>query len=296
MATRSDPRDVSRLWLDSEAGQPGWLETIAQIYDAYTIYHQSPGQEQAVFDGASGASEPRSERLLRRLLTECALPANGRLLDIGCGNGVLLRTFSGIAPTWTLAGADLDDRHRATVEQIPGVVRFYAGPAEQIPDQFDVITMQHVLEHVPEPVDLLGKLSERLNPGAVLFIQIPNILDNPFDLMVVDHSSHFAPDTVRSAVERVGLRPVVLATDWAPRNSPSSQPPPRDRLARRLARERLALLSSSWMGVSAGWPRQRWMRRWQRAAARSACWERRSPRRGWRTCWMARCSSSRTRT
>jgi hypothetical protein len=64
---------------------------------------------------------------------------------------------------------------------------------------------------------LLGKLSKRLNPGSVLFIQIPNVLDNPFDLMVVDHSSHFAPDTVRSAVERAGLRPVVLATDWAPK-------------------------------------------------------------------------------
>jgi SAM-dependent methyltransferase len=154
---------------------------------------------------------------LRRLLAECRLPERGTLLDIGCGNGVLLRTFSGIAPEWTLAGADLDDRHQATVEQIPGVVKFYAGPAEEIPDQFDVITMQHVLEHIPEPVDLLGKLAQRLNPGGVLFIEIPNILDNPFDLMVVDHSSHFAPATVRTAVERAGLRAAALATDWAPK-------------------------------------------------------------------------------
>lgn len=203
--------------LIQKPGDAEWLATIAQVYDAYTIYHQSPGAEQAVFDGASGVSAPRSERLLRRLLAERRLPERGRLLDIGCGNGVLLRTFSGIAPDWTLAGADLDDRHRATVEAIPGVERFYAGPAEEIPDQFDVITMQHVLEHVPEPVDVLGKLAGRLNPGGVLFIQVPNILDNPFDLMVVDHSSHFAPATVRTAVERAGLRPEVLATDWAPK-------------------------------------------------------------------------------
>jgi 2-polyprenyl-3-methyl-5-hydroxy-6-metoxy-1,4-benzoquinol methylase len=196
---------------------PDWLATIARVYDAYTIYHQSPGAEQAVFDTASGQSAPRSQRLLSRLLAACKLPAAGRLLDIGCGNGVLLRTFASLAPTWTLAGADLDDRHREAVLRIPGVDRFYAGPAEEIADRFDVITMQHVVEHLPQPVDLLSRLGHILNPGGLLFIQIPNILDNPFDLLVVDHASHFAPATIETTVRRAGLRPVVLATDWAPK-------------------------------------------------------------------------------
>src|SRR3954452_16182594 len=174
--------------LIQKPSSPEWLATIAEVYDAYAIYHQSPGAEQAVFDSASGQSAPRSQRLLSRMLTECQLPSAGRLLDIGCGHGVLLRTFSSLAPGWTLAGADLDDRHRETVLGIPGVDRFYAGPAEEIGDQFDVITMQHVLEHVPEPVDLLSRLGRLLNPGGLLFIQVPNILDNPFDLMVVEHS------------------------------------------------------------------------------------------------------------
>jgi 2-polyprenyl-3-methyl-5-hydroxy-6-metoxy-1,4-benzoquinol methylase len=194
-----------------------WLATIAEVYDAYTIYHQSPGAEQAVFDGASGQSAPRSQRLLSRLLSECRLPAAGRLLDIGCGNGVLLRTFAALAPGWTLAGADLDERHRETVLAIAGVDRFYAGPAEEIADTFDVITMQHVVEHLPRPVELLARLGELLNPGGLLFIQVPNILENPFDLAVVDHASHFAPDTMLTTIQRAGLRPIVLATDWAPK-------------------------------------------------------------------------------
>src|SRR3954468_19653096 len=69
-----------------------WRATIAQGYDAYAIYHQSPGAGQAGFDCASGQSLPRSQRLLSRLFSECGLAAQGRLLDIGCGNGVLLRT------------------------------------------------------------------------------------------------------------------------------------------------------------------------------------------------------------
>jgi 2-polyprenyl-3-methyl-5-hydroxy-6-metoxy-1,4-benzoquinol methylase len=203
--------------LIQKVGSAAWFETIAQVYDAYTIYHQSNGAEQAVFDGASGAGTPRSVRLLQRLVAECALPSVGRLLDIGCGNGVLLRSFSALAPGWTLAGADLDDRHRATVESIPGVDRFYAGPAEEIEDRFDVITLQHVLEHVPEPVDLLQHLGRLLNPGGLIFIQVPNIAENPFDLMVVDHSSHFSPATARTTVVLAGPRPVILATDWAPK-------------------------------------------------------------------------------
>src|SRR5688572_25397086 len=60
---------------------PDWYDTISQVYGAYTIYHQSSdGAEQAVFDRTSGLSAPRSVRLLRRLMTECALPARGRLL------------------------------------------------------------------------------------------------------------------------------------------------------------------------------------------------------------------------
>jgi 2-polyprenyl-3-methyl-5-hydroxy-6-metoxy-1,4-benzoquinol methylase len=194
-----------------------WEQAVAQVYDEYTIYHQSPGAEQTVFDQASGVGTPRSVRLLQRLFAECDLPASGRLLDIGCGNGVLLRNVSSLAPTWALAGADLDDRHRATVESIPGVERFYAGPAESIQDRFDVITLQHVLEHVPEPAGLLSHLGRLLSPGGLIFVQVPNIAENPFDLMVVDHTSHFSPETARTTVRRSGQRTAILATNWAPK-------------------------------------------------------------------------------
>src|SRR4051794_24828806 len=38
--------------LIQKPSSPEWLATIAEVYEAYTIYHQSPGAEQAVFDGA----------------------------------------------------------------------------------------------------------------------------------------------------------------------------------------------------------------------------------------------------
>jgi 2-polyprenyl-3-methyl-5-hydroxy-6-metoxy-1,4-benzoquinol methylase len=194
-----------------------WDATIAAVYEAYTIYHQSDGAEQEVFDPASGASASRSSRLLGRLFAERLLPAEGRMLDIGCGTGGLIRTFSALAPGWRLAGHDLDSRHRESVLRIRGVERYYTGPVADIRDRFDLITMQHVLEHIPDPVDLLRHVRELLNPGGLLFVQVPNALDNPFDLMVVDHASHYTTDTVRAAMALAGLAPVVLATDWSPK-------------------------------------------------------------------------------
>src|SRR5687768_15566151 len=68
---------------------PKFLDEIQEIYRTYQIYHQSAGAEQQVFAGAAG--ESRSTALLRNASGALALSSEGRLLDIGCGNGALLR-------------------------------------------------------------------------------------------------------------------------------------------------------------------------------------------------------------
>jgi hypothetical protein len=104
-----------------------WQDESKQIYEAYTIYHQSKGVEQSVFDQASGQATSRSTRLVQRLQKEIRWPASGRLMDIGCGNGALLRAFSGLAKGWTLAGLEVNDHYRSTVESIERVERLYTG-------------------------------------------------------------------------------------------------------------------------------------------------------------------------
>lgn len=100
--------------------------------------------------------------------------ANERLLDLGCGNGAfLLRARSA---GWDVVGVDLDPKAvEAACSQ--GLDVRLGGVEELDPadEQFDVITLAHVIEHVHHPVELLRACYRLLKPGGVLWIDTPNI-------------------------------------------------------------------------------------------------------------------------
>lgn len=198
---------------------PLWEAEVGRIYADYEIYHQSAGAEQGVFDAASGIMAARSERLLSRLWTELTLPAQGRLLDVGCGNGALLRGCHTVAPGWELVGTELSDQHRAAVAALPGVTNFHSGPAAEVPGTFDLVTMSHVLEHIPSPVAFLRSLRPRLAPGGLLVVEVPDLTRNPFDLPVADHATHFLPETAAAIVADAGYDVLTRTGDWVPKET-----------------------------------------------------------------------------
>ena len=194
-----------------------WSAEVRDIYRAYSIYHQSEGVEQRVFEQHSGRSCSRSSRLLERLRTHVQLPESGRLLDVGCGNGALLRTFSRFAPRWSLAGTELDEKYRAVVESIDRVQALYTCSVDRIPGTFDLITLIHVLEHIPDPRDLLERLWGKLELNGLLVVQVPDYQQNPFDLVVADHCTHFTALTAKELIHNAGYEVPSVATDWVPR-------------------------------------------------------------------------------
>lgn len=194
-----------------------WQTEIERIYEAYSIYHQSNGVEQTVFEQGSGRASSRSVHLLERLRTHVQLPERGRLLDIGCGNGAFLRTFGRLAPLWSLVGTELNDTYRPVVESIDGVEAFYTCATDQVPGTFDLITMMHVLEHIPAPRDFLTRLRNKLKLGGLLVLEIPDYLQNPFDLLIVDHCTHFTAATVEALIQSAGFEVISVATDWVPK-------------------------------------------------------------------------------
>jgi SAM-dependent methyltransferase len=209
-----------------------WRKESATIYQNYTIYHQGGGAEQNVFE-SSGLGTARSDRLLAALKGLDEMPRTGRLLDLGCGNGGFLKSFNRHFPEWQLAGLEWDDRYRSQVESLPRVQRLYTGSLTEVPGQFDAISMLHVLEHIEAPRQQLEKVKAKLKPGGVLIIQLPYYVENPFELFVADHASHFDSQTILALLDLASLRVDHVETQWVPkelsivaRNSPPvpSQP------------------------------------------------------------------------
>jgi SAM-dependent methyltransferase len=193
---------------------PGWRDEIKQIYDGYAIYHQGAGAEQAVFDQTSGAAQARSDRLIGRLAEAIDFPEHGRALDIGCGNGAFLRAFARMRSQWTLIGTEVSDRNRVAVETIPQLQRFHIGDFDSLDGTFDFVSLVHVLEHVESPVTFLGRLRSRIAERGRVFIEVPFYRDNPFDLLIADHATHFTPAVLTCVLQAAGFTVDTIAIDW----------------------------------------------------------------------------------
>lgn len=189
-----------------------FLKECAAIYDTYEVYYQAQGEEQKVFEQLSGLSASRSELILRRLMETIHLEPEGRLIDIGCGNGNLLRSFGRLMPDWLLAGHELNEKCKEEVSGIHNVYTFYSGDLDAIDETFDVITLIHCLEHIVHPKDFLGKIRQRLAVSGYLVIQVPDYTRNPFDLAIADHCTHFDPDSIQSLLGSAGFRVVYVAS------------------------------------------------------------------------------------
>lgn len=194
-----------------------WLKEVEIIYDQYEIYSQSGGVEQSAFDQLTGAAQSRPAKLLDWLTRGGHIPPEGKLLDIGCGNGAFLRVFGSVYPNWSMTGLELNDRNQAVVEAIPGVELLHVGSVESLPGQFNLITLIHALEHIPDPVRFLNTLKGKLLPRGVLLIEVPNLKNSIFDVLVADHCTHFTADTLAKVIEKTPLAVIELEEDFVPK-------------------------------------------------------------------------------
>ena len=99
----------------------------------------------------------------------------GRLLDVGCGRGGLLRAARDRG--WRPTGCDVDPE---TVRRIAERhdLEIHAGELADLPladRSFDVVAMNHVLEHLKDPGPAIDRVQSLLRPGGLLFVALPNI-------------------------------------------------------------------------------------------------------------------------
>ena len=99
--------------------------------------------------------------------------AGMRLLDVGSGNGHFLDFARKCG--WQVAGVDLDEQAVAAGRSRGLDIRNGTIEAIGADEQFDGITMGHVIEHVFDPHALLAACYQRLKPGGWIWVDTPNI-------------------------------------------------------------------------------------------------------------------------
>jgi 2-polyprenyl-3-methyl-5-hydroxy-6-metoxy-1,4-benzoquinol methylase len=139
----------------------------------------------------------------------------GRLLDIGCGNGGYLALMQALG--WEVAGIETDPVAADLARSSLGAP-VHTGTIDDAPMEkasFDAVTVVHVLEHVADPADFLGRAAGFLKPGGRLVAVMPNIgslghrlfREDWYHLDPPRHFSAFSPRTLaRCAVKAGGLR------------------------------------------------------------------------------------------
>ncbi len=137
------------------------------------------------------------------------------ILDIGCGTGLFLHLAheAGLY----VRGIELSDsaveyaRARYGLDVHHGTLK-----NAELPDEsFDIVTMWHVLEHLPNPVEALRRVARVLRPGGLLLLGVPNIDSIEarifgrrwFSLDAPRHLSHFTPHTLAAVLNAAGLLP-----------------------------------------------------------------------------------------
>ena len=106
------------------------------------------------------------------------------ILEIGSGDGLFLLAAKrmGLAATGTEICAAAAEKARAIhgVEILHGDLLRSDLPVAQ---QYDIVVLNHVLEHLVNPLDYLTRIRELLSPDGLLVFEIPQQFVNPIDLI-----------------------------------------------------------------------------------------------------------------
>lgn len=187
-----------------------------------------------------------------------------RLLDIGCGNGKFMNSMTALG--WDCEGVEFSDTAIQECEkQSLKVFHGDVHAAEFDADTFDVVSIRHVIEHIPDPNIFLKEISRILKPGGRLVVKTPNsqaLGRGYFGVFwfandVPRHLVLFSPENLAEAAARQQLAaitqtcfttPKIILNSWDYKTNNQGKPSKRKALPRLLAKAYVFLANVSGRG------------------------------------------------
>jgi 2-polyprenyl-3-methyl-5-hydroxy-6-metoxy-1,4-benzoquinol methylase len=174
--------------------------------------------------------EQQREMIFSELISEVEsmVRCKGRLLDIGAGEGMILKIAE--ENGWTVEGTEIASamvRHMRDdlgLNVHHGVLEDITLPAHA----YDAVILNHVLEHVKNPRSTLEKVAQLVKPSGVVRIEVPNLAGissrgkniqsrlrlkpNPWKHYSTGHHFwFFTPRTLRHTIETSGLELLMMS-------------------------------------------------------------------------------------
>jgi 2-polyprenyl-3-methyl-5-hydroxy-6-metoxy-1,4-benzoquinol methylase len=157
----------------------------------------------------------------RKLIEKCTGVKKGNLLDVGSGIGTFVNEMR--QNGWNANGLEPDADARKAARQLyqldlADTREFY----QLSPDNFDAITLWHVLEHVHDLTGYVQQLKAILNKNGKLFVAVPNYTSLDAKIYreywaaydVPRHLYHFSPQSMKVLMEKNGLKIVQYKPMW----------------------------------------------------------------------------------
>jgi len=194
-----------------------------RIYpDNYHAFHFNPAEFGLAYKVRRWLEAKRLRRWTR------GLPADARILDVGCGDGFHLRLLRENGnPGWTLEGVDADPRAVAAAKGHGLTV--HAGNVEDLglSPGYHLAVMVMIIEHVPDPAALLKTVRGLLAPGGRLVVVTDNAGSPDAKIFggrhwggyhFPRHFHLFTRKTLAAAAIKAGLEPERVVTSVSPVN------------------------------------------------------------------------------
>lgn len=173
-------------------------DQIDTIYDEYKSNDLIEGLDQIKF--IQDIPTFRTDVILEKIISK--IKDKNNLLDVGTGTGVFLQSCNKYTDL-DLSAFDLNDSYKKNILDIQNVNNFYTNNISDIKENFDIISLIHVIEHIQDPIKFLNILKSKLTINGFLLVQVPYILKNKNDALVYDHLSHFTKNTISFMLKKV---------------------------------------------------------------------------------------------